>query len=79
MKLTNRCSITSFFTISVALLTVSSAANPKDTKPAASRAEKSYTQHAYGSNDYDTDYYAGKLTWKKHTTIGQINKSMKIP
>ena len=61
MKFTNEGSISSFFAIIIALLTVSSAANPKDTKPAASRAEKSYTQHAYGSNDYDTDYYAGKM------------------
>ena len=61
MKLTNEGSFSAFFTIIIALLTVSSAANPKDTKPAASRAAKSYTQNAYGSNDYDTDYYAGKM------------------
>ena len=64
MKFTNEGSISSFFTIIIALLTVSSATNPKDTIPAASRAEKSYTQYAYGSNDYDTDYYAGKFVPK---------------
>ena len=39
-----------------------------------SRMAKSYNENAYGSNDYESDYYYGRLIWKIRVTQYLINK-----